>query len=192
MKRRLYLSSSSPRRKELLDQAGIPFDLVNAPVEETGLPNESPQSFVLRMAVEKALSGFNKVPGKDVWVLGSDTIILKDGKVFGKPKHKMDAYRMLMSFSSEAHIVMTSIAIVNDGAVYSDICQTKVFFRPISDSEFEQYWATGEAEDKAGAYGIQGQAAKFIEKIEGSYSAVMGLPLYELDKLLKESNFYSE
>jgi len=176
----------------LLQQLGISYQLVNAPIEKTALPHESPQSFVVRMAVEKALSGFNKLAGKDIWVLGADTIVLKDRKVYGKPRSKIEACRMLSALSGGEHQVLSAVAIVHDGQVFSDCNCTKVWFRSLSETEIESYWKTGESEGKAGGYAIQGIAAKFIDKIEGSYSGVMGLPLYELDQCLMASNYYAE
>ncbi len=190
MSKKVYLASSSPRRRELLEQIGVDFELVEAPVEETFLPNESPESFVIRMAIEKAFSGFNKVPEKKAWVIGSDTVVLKDGKLFGKPRHKMDAQRMMRALSGAQHEVLSAVAVVYDGQVFSKLSRSKVTFRAISDAEFEVYWKTGEPEGKAGGYAIQGLGAKFVSQLQGSYSSVMGLPLYELDQLLTESEFY--
>lgn len=192
MDRQLYLCSQSPRRAELLAQLGVTYHLVNAPIEETVLPNELPQSFVVRMAVEKALSGFNKVAGREIWVLGADTIVLKGNKVFGKPRSEYEATQMLSALSNGQHQVLSAIAIVHDGQVFSECSCTQVWFRPLAEAEIKEYWATGEPKDKAGAYAIQGLAARFIEKIEGSYSGVMGLPLFELDQCLQASNFYTD
>lgn len=186
----LFLASSSPRRKELLQQLGLEFELVNAPIEEVALPNETPESFVLRMAIEKALSGFNKVAGKSIWVIGSDTVVVLNGKVFGKPKNAVDAHRMLSKLSGRCHEVLTSVAVVFDGEVYSAMNKTQVQFKPLSEVEIVNYIATEESFGKAGAYAIQGLGAKFIQQIEGSYSGVMGLPLYELNQLLVESGYY--
>ncbi|AZR81842.1 Maf family protein [Thiomicrospira sp. S5] len=190
MSKKVYLASSSPRRRELLEQIGVDFELVDAPVEETFLPNESPESFVIRMAVEKAFSGFNKVPEKKAWVIGSDTVVLKDGKLFGKPRHKMDAQRMMRALSDARHDVLSAVSVVYDGRILSKLSRSEVTFRAVSDAEFEAYWQTGEPEGKAGGYAIQGLGAKFISQLHGSYSGVMGLPLYELDQLLAESEFY--
>lgn len=187
---KLFLSSSSPRRLELVKQLNLHCDVVNAPVEEVGLPGESAESYVLRMAFEKADSGYNKLVGDDIWVIGGDTLILFDGKVFEKPRNQQDAYRMLKLLSGQSHEVLSSVAVMHDGATFSALNKTRVFFRTLNDAEIEAYWQTGEPCDKAGAYAIQGQAAGFIEKIEGSFSGVMGLPLFELQELLKESGFY--
>ncbi|MBD3821685.1 MAG: septum formation inhibitor Maf [Thiotrichales bacterium] len=187
---KLFLSSSSPRRLELVKQLNLHCEVVNAPVEEVGLPGESAESYALRMAFEKADSGYNKLAGDDIWVIGGDTLILFEGKVFEKPRNQQDAYRMLKQLSGHSHEVLSSVAVMHDGATFSALNKTRVFFRTLSDAEIEAYWRTGEPCDKAGAYAIQGIAAGFIEKIEGSFSGVMGLPLFELQELLKESGFY--
>jgi len=186
----LFLASQSPRRAELLAQLGLQFETVFSPIEETALPKESPESYVLRMGVEKAIAGYNKLPGKDIWVLGSDTAVVIDGKVLGKPKNECDAKRMLNLLSGKTHQVLSSIAVIHDGAVHSELNQTQVTFSSLSEVEIDLYWQTGEPMGKAGAYAIQGKAAQFIENIQGSYSGVMGLPLFELKQVLTESRFY--
>jgi septum formation protein len=132
------------------------------------------------------------VPEKKAWVIGSDTVVLKDGKLFGKPRHKMDAQRMMRALSDARHDVLSAVSVVYDGCILSKLSRSEVTFRPISDAECEAYWQTGEPEGKAGGYAIQGLGAKFISQLRGSYSGVMGLPLYELDQLLIESGFYVE
>lgn len=186
----LYLASTSPRRAELLRQLGLDFEVINAPVEEVALPNESPFSYVRRIAIEKALDGFNKVSGKQIWVVGGDTEVVLDNKVFGKPRNEADALRMLRLLSGRSHTVLSAVAVVYDGEVFSAVNQTEVCFRALSEQAMRDYWATGEPEGKAGAYAIQGLGARFIEKIDGSYSGVMGLPLFELDQLLTASGYY--
>jgi len=185
----LYLASASPRRKELLEQAQLHFEVVNAPVEEVALPHESPESYVRRIAIEKALSGFNKVAGKQIWVIGGDTAVLIEGKVLGKPKNQADSYRMLKHLSGKTHSVLSAIAVVFDGEVFSAVNSTDVDFKLLSDEEIKQYILSGEPEGKAGSYAIQGVGANFITSIHGSYSAVMGLPLYELNELLVQSGY---
>lgn len=190
-KKPLYLASTSPRRKELLEQLHLDFDVVNAPVEEVALPHESPESYARRIAIEKALAGFNKVAGKAVWVIGGDTVVLVDGKVLGKPKNQVDSYRMLSLLSGKTHSVLSAVAIVFDGEVFSAVNTTKVSFKALSETEIKEYIASGEPQDKAGSYAIQGLAAKFIVAIDGSYTGVMGLPLFELNALLIQSGYYS-
>jgi len=186
---KLFLASSSPRRKELLQQLGFTFEVVSAPIEEVALPNELPSSYVLRMAIEKALSGFNKVAGKAIWVVGSDTAVLLNGKVFGKPKHEGDAFRMLSTLSGKTHEVLSAVAVVYDGEVFSAMSRTQVQFSALSEADIQAYIETNEPLGKAGAYAIQGVGAKIIAHIEGSYSGVMGLPLYELNQLLMEAGY---
>jgi septum formation protein len=187
----LFLASESPRRQALLQQLGLQFSLVNAPVEEVALPNEPPESYVLRIAIEKALSGFNKVAGKAIWVVGGDTMVMLNGRVFGKPKNEADAFRMLSKLSGQTHEVLSAVAIVFDGEVFSTLNKTSVTFKTLSEPEIMDYVHSGEPADKAGSYAIQGLAAKFIERIDGSYSAVMGMPLFELNQLLEASGYHS-
>lgn len=188
--KKVYLASTSPRRAELLNQLGIGFSVVNAPVEEVALPNESAESFVRRMAIEKALDGFNKVAGAKVWVIGGDTLVKVDNQVLGKPRNQVDAMRMWRKLSGQTHSVLSAVSVVYDGEVFCALNETKVTFRAVSEAEWQAYWLSGEPADKAGAYAIQGLAARFIERIEGSYPAVMGLPLFELDQLLIQAHYY--
>lgn len=190
MNAQLFLASASPRRSELLSQLGVSFETVNAPIEEVALPNEPPLSFVKRMAIEKALSGFQKVDGNRVWVIGGDTLVLFEGKALGKPRNEAEGIRMLKQLSGNTHEVLSAVAIVFDGMVHSALSKTQVRFRSLSDEDIMSYWQTGEPLDKAGSYAIQGLGARFIRSINGSYSGVMGLPLYELDQLLMETKFY--
>lgn len=190
--KKVFLASQSPRRQALLRQLRIEAEPVLAPIEEVGLPHESPAAFVLRMAVEKAYAGFNKIAGTDSFVIAGDTVVLAAGRVLGKPKNQADAFRMWRLLSGQSHQVLSSVAVVKDGVAYSDMSRTEVHFRKMDESEMQDYWLSGEPKDKAGAYAIQGLGAKFIERIEGSYSAVMGLPLFELDRLLMQAGFYEE
>jgi len=189
---KVYLASQSLRRLALLSQLGIEAETVIAPIEEVGLPNESPQAFVLRMAVEKAYAGFNKLSGTDCFVIAGDTAVWVDGVLLGKPKNQAAAVRMWQRLAGRSHQVLSAVAVVKDGVACSALSSTQVWFRKMRDDEMARYWLSGEPQDKAGAYAIQGQGARFIEKIEGSYSGVMGLPLFELDQLLQELGFYSE
>ncbi|GAB6035377.1 Maf family protein [Galenea microaerophila] len=190
--KKIYLASQSPRRLELLSQLGLQAEPVIAPIEEVALPHESPHAFVVRMAVEKAYAGFNKVSGTDSFVIGGDTVVLADGKVLGKPKNRAAAFAMWQRLAGKSHQVLSAVAVVKDGVVRSALNTTQVWFRPMSEPEMTAYWQSGEPQDKAGAYAIQGLGAKFIEKIEGSYSGVMGLPLFELDQLLQQAGFYQD
>jgi septum formation protein len=186
----LFLASQSPRRLELLQQLGLQAMPVHVPIEEVALPHESPSAFVIRMAVEKAYAGFNKLSGSECYVIGGDTVVLAQDKVLGKPKNEADARRMWQRMAGETHQVLSAVAVVHDGVAYSTLNTTKVTFRAMSEQEMADYWQSGEPKDKAGAYAIQGLGAKFIEKIEGSYSAVMGLPLFELNQLLTEAGYF--
>jgi len=129
------------------------------------------------------------VAGKAIWVIGSDTVVLLDNKVFGKPRNEADAFAMLSKLSGAQHEVMTSIAVVYDGEVFSALTSTQVQFKSLSKDEIMAYIKSEEPFGKAGSYAIQGLGAKFIQSINGSYSAVMGLPLYELNQLLVEAGF---
>ncbi|MDG6779017.1 Maf family protein [Thiomicrorhabdus sp. zzn3] len=191
-KKLLYLASGSPRRQELMRQLNLNFEVIEAPVEEVALPNESPESYVRRIAIEKALAGFNKVAGKQIWVVGGDTAVVLGDKVFGKPRSEADAHAMLRRLSGATHRVLSGVAVVYDGEVFSRLNQTDVTFRALEDAEIHEYWLSGEPQGKAGSYAIQGLGARFIERIEGSYSGVMGLALYELDQLLRESAYTKE
>ena len=185
----LFLSSASPRRAELLAQLGLNFAKVNAPVEEVALPGETGASFVRRMAIEKALDGFNKLAGKHIWVIGGDTLIELDGRVLGKPRNKADAFRIWRVLSAQVHQVLSAVAVVHDGEVFCELVRTQVYFAKMTEDDMLHYWSSGEPQDKAGAYAIQGLGARYIQRIEGSFSAVMGLPLYELNQLLQLSGY---
>ena len=179
----ILLASKSPRRQELLTQLEVTFELIAIDVDETIMPNEAAADYVLRLAREKAQAGAQQANYVRP-VLGADTIVVIDGKVLGKPKNQPDAAAMLTLLSGRSHQVMTSIAIATEQQTVSDLITTDVVFRTISDDEKAAYWHTGEPCDKAGGYGIQGIGGKFIERINGSYYAVVGLPLMETEQLL--------
>lgn len=180
----LILASGSPRRKELLEQIGVCFEVVKVSVDETPLPDESPLDYVLRLAIEKADAGSQLIRHKKP-VLGSDTTVVCNGKILGKPENKADALAMLKMLSGNHHQVITAVAVVKGQQNLHQIVTTDVTFRSLSNDEIEAYWHTGEPSDKAGAYGIQGLGGVFVENISGSYSAVVGLPLAQTAKLLK-------
>jgi septum formation protein len=180
----LILASASPRRRELLTQIGIEFQQQVADIDETQRPGELPIDYVSRMALEKART-VHAVAQADVPVLGADTSVVIDGRVLGKPADYPHAHEMLRQLSGRSHEVLSAVALVY-GREAVAVNQSKVWFRDIGDSEIEAYWRSGEPRDKAGAYAIQGLAATFIQQLEGSYSAVMGLPLYETARLLQE------
>lgn len=184
----IYLASASPRRRELLEQIGIRYRLLSVEVPEIPEPGEAPEMYVLRVALEKARAGHDRLAAdQPAPVMGADTAVVVDGEVLGKPRGREDALAMLCLLSGQTHQVMSAVALVDvDGTVHSRLSVNAVTFRRISDEEAEAYWETGEPLDKAGGYAIQGRAAMFIERLEGSYSAVMGLPLFETAELLSE------
>lgn len=180
----LQLASQSPRRREILDQIGVEYELVSAPIDETALVHESAEAYVTRLAEEKAHSGFRMSPNGPT--LGSDTIVELDGEIFGKPKAESDAHQMLARLSSRTHNVLTAVAIYDGQKTMSLVSLSSVRFRAISREEISRYWATKEPLDKAGSYAIQGKGAVFVECLQGSYSGVMGLPVLETSQLLEQ------
>lgn len=185
MKAPLVLASSSPRRRELLQQIGVEFEVRVNPVDETPFAAEKPADYVRRLAIIKAQASVQADDTRPV--LGADTTVVCKGEILGKPANLSDAKRILGMLSGRAHQVMTAIALVQGQQIQSEVVVTDVVFRSLSDAEIEAYWASGEPCDKAGAYGIQGKGAVFVARIEGSYSAVVGLPLAETAALLTKS-----
>lgn len=184
---RIYLASRSPRRLELLRQIGVDPDVVTVDVDETALPGESPEDYVRRLAVAKAQSGHAALSEAcNGPVLGSDTAVVAGNTTMGKPLDREDALRMLRKLSGRTHRVLTGVALVM-GTVRYRLSDSRVSFRNISAAEALAYWETGEPADKAGAYAIQGLGAVFVAGLEGSYSGVMGLPLFETAALLREA-----
>jgi len=199
---KLVLASASPRRKELLEQIGVSFDICSANIDETPYEKEPPVDYVLRMAKSKALEVCSKlkqssliVPAERVIVLALDTSVVLDGSIFGKPGTRAEFESMMTQLSGCYHEVLTSVhalEIFSSGSQSVSFIQsekaflvnTKVKFKPLCASEIEAYWLTGEPKDKAGGYGIQGKGAIFVERFEGSYSSVVGLPLKETADML--------
>ena len=187
--RNLYLASRSPRRRELLDQIALDYQLLDIDIDERAIHGESPQAYVLRIATEKAQHALRFAPC-GAWILAADTTVAIDSEILGKPRDNKDAARMLRALSARKHHVFTAIALASArGKTEQAVCETaisenQVYFREITDLEITTYIATGEPMDKAGAYAIQGRAAIFIEHLVGSYSGVMGLPLFEVSQLL--------
>lgn len=178
----LILASQSPRRGELLKNAGIPFTVSPANVDETVNDRELPEDYVKRVAEQKALA----ISGSpDDIVLGADTVVVAGDQILGKPKDPADAVRMLGLLSGRKHEVLTGICLKGNGKLIADWAVTKVWFAQMSDMEIERYVASGEPMDKAGAYAIQGLGSKFIERIDGSYNNVVGLPVSLVYKYLK-------
>lgn len=182
----IYLASNSPRRQELLKQMGVSFTVIPQFVEEKHRPEESPENLVARLAVEKASDGLARLDNDRIPVLGSDTAVVLNGNILGKPQNKEQAIDMLLSLSGKTHQVMTAVALTNHSQSRVLLSISEVSFSKLSRELCENYWQTGEPADKAGSYGIQGKGAVFISNINGSYSGVMGLPIYETASLLKQ------
>ena len=184
---RLILASASPRRKLLLQQLGISADVHVADIDETTMAGEAASDYVLRLSEEKAQAVAGQYP--DDRVLAADTIVVLDGDLLGKPQSKEQAFSMWRRMSGQQHQVLTAVSLFYQGKIYSCISYNDVLFAAITEESMQAYWQTGEPVDKAGAYAIQGYAAVWIKEIQGSYSGIMGLPLYETAKLLSDSGF---
>ncbi|MCL9335374.1 Maf-like protein [Salmonella enterica subsp. enterica serovar Enteritidis] len=183
----LYLASGSPRRQELLTQLGFSFEQVVPGIEEQRRAQESAQQYVVRLAREKAQAGVALVP-RDLPVLGADTIVVLNGEVLEKPRDAAHAAEMLRLLSGNTHQVMTVVALADSQQTLDCLVVTEVTFRTLSAQDITGYVASGEPLDKAGAYGIQGRGGCFVRKINGSYHAVVGLPLVETYELLSHFN----
>ncbi|ATE62266.1 Maf family protein [Thauera sinica] len=193
---RIYLASKSPRRRELLRQIGVHFDVLtfragergyDADVDETPLPDEGVERYVERVALTKAQAGMRRVLWRKLVrqpVLSADTTLEVDGEIIGKPVDAGDAHAILHRLSGRSHRVLTAVAMSDGERTRSRLSVSDVRFRALTDHDIRHYIATGEPLDKAGAYGIQGHAAIFVEEIRGSYSGIMGLPLFETAQLL--------
>jgi septum formation protein len=190
----LILASASPRRRELLTQAALSFTVDSADLNEDRLPDEAAAAYVQRLAVEKAQAIWNRRREEDtaddpLIVLGADTAVVSEGNILGKPAHGADARRMLQLLSGRTHAVLTGLAAVTRRGVVSDVEVTQVTFNVLQDAEIDAYVATGEPLDKAGAYAIQGYAARWIPRIEGCYFNVVGLPISRTIALLAEAGY---
>ncbi|MEW6727900.1 MAG: Maf family protein [Pseudomonadota bacterium] len=183
---RLILASTSPRRAELLRQIGVAFEQRAVEVDESPRPGEVAAETALRLAVAKAEAGRPQAaPGQAV--LAADTLVSLDGEPLGKPRDREDFFAMLRRLSGRRHEVYTAVALAWDDQIKSFLSVSHVDFRPLLDAELAAYWETGEPQDKAGGYAIQGLAAIFITRLEGSFSGVMGLPLFETAELLQQA-----
>lgn len=181
----IYLASASPRREELLKQIRVDYTVVPHGIDEVRLPQESAKDMVERLAIAKAQDGLMRVDQQTPRpVLGADTIVVIGDEILGKPKDQQDGLRMLELLSGKTHEVLTAVAVVNQHQVAVRLNTNRVTFEEITPEQRLMYWQTGEPKDKAGAYGVQGMAGIFIKHIEGSYSGIMGLPLYETYNLL--------
>lgn len=179
----LILASASPRRRELLTAAGFIFEVDVADVDETRHPGEPAGAYVRRVAFAKAQTVASRRP--DAMVLGADTVVVLDEEVLGKPVDDADAARMLTALSGRDHRVLTAVALVGPGTSVDTIEETLVWVHVLTPADITAYVESGEPRDKAGAYGIQGRASRFIHKIEGSYTNVVGLPVAAVDRLLR-------
>ena len=187
----VYLASGSPRRRELLQQIGVPFRVVGAAVDEAVWSGEVPAAYVARLAAAKADLGWERNRDAIGPVLAADTSVVLDATILGKPADREEAEAMLRQLSGRTHEVLTAVALRTVDGLRSRISRSEVTFRRIAAAEARAYWDTGEPCDKAGAYAIQGRAAVFIAELRGSYSGVMGLPLFETAELLSEAGLWS-
>ena len=195
VERGVYLASRSPRRRELLAQIGVRFHLLlfrarageDPDVDEKVLANEAPDAYVLRLARAKADAGWRRMLQRNLPhapILAADTTVTVDGAILGKPADRSEAAAMLERLSGRQHEVLTAVALKYDDWIESALSRSEVRFKQLSAPEIAQYTASGECDDKAGAYAIQGRAGRFVAELRGSYSGVMGLPLYETGELL--------
>ena len=184
---RLYLASGSPRRREILAGLGLNLERIHADIDESVLPGEAAVAYTERLAREKAAAGWQVVSSCGLPLhplLAADTTVVLDGEIYGKPADADDARRMLQAFSGRSHLVVTSVAVQLGDELQLATSITEVTFKPLSADEIQRYIDSHEPFDKAGAYGIQGKAAVFVARIEGSYTGVVGLPVYETAQLL--------
>jgi len=200
---RIYLASRSPRRRELLRQIGIAFEALllredvrrGADVDEAPAPGESPQDYVNRVARDKAEAGWRHIASRRLLphpVLAADTTVVLGGEIIGKPADARCAHELLRRLSGQTHQVLTAVAVARDSRVETALSISTVKFRELADGEIRRYVASGEPLDKAGAYAIQGHAAVFVRAISGSYSGIMGLPLFETAELLERFDIASD
>lgn len=198
---RIYLASSSPRRRELLTQIGVPFDLLlfrqppreDSDISEASLPGEAPQDYVVRIAHVKAEGAIRRIQWRGLAerpVLSADTTLDLDGEIIGKPRDEAHAREILHKLSGRSHRVLTDVVMSFQDETQHRLSVSSVTFRPLGEEDISRYIATGEPFDKAGAYGIQGFAAAFIPEISGSYSGIMGLPLFETTELLRHFELF--
>ena len=182
----VYLASTSPRRQELLTQIGIGYTLLHAGIDETQFPGEPADNYVRRVALEKVRAGralLSGDPGSPV--LGADTAVVVDGRIMGKPRDRNEGIDMLLALSGRSHQVLSAVAL-SAGREAVRVSESRVTFRALTPAQCAAYWETGEPRDKAGGYAIQGRGAVFVSRLEGSYSGVMGLPVYETAELMRE------
>ncbi|AGA91323.1 MAF protein [Thioflavicoccus mobilis 8321] len=187
----ICLASGSPRRRELLAQIGVRHSVQPVDVDETPVPGEAAADFVVRLAIDKARAARGcQAPTGGLPVLAADTAVVVDGMILGKPRDRDDGLAMLGRLSGRSHQVLTGVALIADGLERTALSTSRVRFRRLSAAEAATYWATGEPADKAGCYAIQGLGALFIAELAGSYSGVMGLPLFETAELLDAAGIH--
>ncbi len=183
----LYLASGSPRRRELLSQIGVAFRIHSLPIDENVLPGEAPLAYVERLARAKAQVALASLDSdREAVVLGADTSVVLDGRILGKPLDREDCLATLRALSGRSHQVLTAVALASYQRMACRVVCSEVTFRPLAEAEMAAYWASGEPQDKAGGYAIQGLGGVFVRQLQGSYSAVVGLPLCETAELLGE------
>ncbi len=182
---KIILASASPRRRELLHQIGVQFDQQVAEIDETPRKNEPAEAYVVRLALEKARAIQARLGDDEVPVLGADTAVVIDEEILGKPRDESHAAAMLRQLAGREHRVLSAIALVGQRELCR-VSESRVHFRALTDNEIAAYWRTGEPAGKAGGYAVQGIGAIFIEQLQGSYSGVMGLPVFETAQLLQE------
>jgi len=186
----IYLASASPRRQELLRQVGLEYQVIPADIHEAQQPGETPFEYVCRVAADKARTVAARIRSRGLAVhpvLGADTEVVVDGEILGKPRDRIHARQMLTRLAGRSHAVVTALCLLTPAGALEAVSESRVTFAPLTDAEIGRYVDGGEADDKAGGYAIQGRAAGFISRIEGSYSGVMGLPLHELCATLKRA-----
>ena len=183
---RLILASASPRRKELLAAVGVSCEVKPADVDESRQPSEVVKQYVERVAVAKAQSVANKRIEGNIVILSADTVVVEGQNIFGKPNDQEDAFQMWQKLSDRTHNVITSVCLLAGQHLYIETVSTEVCFDQISERQMQRYWASGEPMDKAGGYAIQGLASAWVKFIHGSYSNVVGLPMYEVNAMLKK------
>lgn len=182
----IILASGSPRRKEILENMNLKFDIIKSSIEEIMIENEKPEDLVKRLSYEKAYDVAKK--NKDSMVIGSDTVVVLEGDILGKPKDKNEAFNMLKNMSGKEHEVITGISIIclEQNKEIKEFCTSKVKFKDLSDEEIKSYIETGEYKDKAGSYGIQGIGALLVEYIKGDYFNIVGFPISYVSEIFKE------
>lgn len=182
--KKIILASGSPRRRALLSELGLTFEIYKPDADESHSPDEAPEKLCARLSRLKAESGAKKFP--DAIIIAADTIVVIDGKILGKPKNRGEAFEMLKTLQDREHVVMTGVCVCENSRILSHVESTRVKFRPLSDEQIRAYISTGECDDKAGAYAVQGKGSLLVEKINGDYFNVVGLPVCSLGKMLSE------